>query len=559
MNKPFNVTSDDKTIIKLFEKGDHKSALQLALTAVNVKTNAKSINLHHIIASCYIIEKDFENAEIYAEKVIALGGVRADYLENHAYCLMMLDNVPKLLLKYSNQNLLIKSDKLFLIVFEAVEKAGCVDRMQETAEKLLETKSTLTDQALCLCADILSKGEKPETAIPYFKSLLAHNPDNVNFYHKLAQLYKITGDKTEAIKLYKAIVKKFPDNTEAHRLLTVMGCFEISNEALSCLADCFENPTSVNMKVHAGFALGQRFEKQEDFRSAFYFFKEANNIEFNNREYNHLIDALHINNIYSAFETISEKKINKRSFKFQKTPILIVGMPRSGSTLLEQILSSHSQIYGAGETNALPKSLAGLPMKKTFEKQDELDKLCYFGCERYNERLQNLPTKNSFVVDKMLSNYYYLGFVLNACPDVKVINMKRDFMAVAWSIFKRYLPYHDYSFSLDAIYIAYKRYLDLMSFWKERFPSKIIDLDYDKLVSSQEAETRKLLEFLNLTFEEKCLSFHLNKRAVKTASSEQVRKKMYTGSSDVWRNYEINLAPYPELFKALEREYYPIT
>ena len=559
MNKPFNVISDEKAIINLFEKGDHKSALQLALAAVNVKKNAKSINLHHIIASGYILEKDFENAKIYAEKVIALGGVRADYLENHAYCLMMLDNVPELLLKYSDPNLLIKSDNLFLIIFEAVEKAGCVDRMQETVEKLLETMSLLTDQALCLCADIISKGEKPEKAIPYFKNLLARNPDNVNFYHKLAQLYKITGDKAEAIELYKAIVKKFPDDVEAHRLLTVLGCFEISNEALSCLADCFENPTSFNMKVHAGFALAQRFEKQEDFRSAFYFFKEANNTEFNSREYNHLIDAFHINNIYSAFENINENNINERSFKFQKTPIFIVGMPRSGSTLLEQILSSHSKIYGAGETNALPSSLAGLPMKKTFENQDELDELCYLGCERYNERLKNLPTNNSFVVDKMLSNYYYLGFVLNACPDVKVINMKRDFMAVAWSIFKRYLPYHDYSFSLDAIYIAYKRYLDLMSFWKERFPSKILDFDYDKLVSSQEVETRRLFKFLDLTFEEKCLSFHLNKRAVKTASSEQVRKKIYTGSSDVWRNYEVELAPYPELFKGLEIEYYPKT
>ena len=93
--------------------------------------------------------------------------------------------------------------------------------------------SLLTDQTLCLCADIISKGEKPEKAIQYFKNLLARNPDNVKFYHKLAQLYKITGDKAEAIELYKAIVKKFPDDVEAHRLLTVLGCFEISNEALS--------------------------------------------------------------------------------------------------------------------------------------------------------------------------------------------------------------------------------------------------------------------------------------------------------------------------------------
>ena len=149
-------------------------------------------------------------------------------------------------------------------------------------------------------------------------------------------------------------------------------------------------------------------------------------------------------------------------------------------------------------------------------------------------------------------NFQYIGFILTAFPEAKIINLKRDAMAVCWSNYKRYFNSRGNGWAYNLVDCAsfYKLYNLLMEFWHQLFPDKIYDISYEELTINQEEETRKLLEYCELDWDENCLNFHKNTRGVVTASSSQVRQKMYQGSSEAWKKYESNLKPIIEGLKS---------
>ena len=159
--------------------------------------------------------------------------------------------------------------------------------------------------------------------------------------------------------------------------------------------------------------------------------------------------------------------------------------------------------------------------------------------------LKSLNLRETFIIDKSPLNFVFLGFILSAIPSAKIIHLKREPMAVCWSIFKHNFSgdANGYAYDIDELAEYYLLYEDLMQFWETRFPGKFYHLDYEELTENQEVETRKLLEFCGLEWEQQCLDFHNAKRVVKTASHVQVRKKMYRGSSSAWTKYEQQLQP----------------
>ena len=149
------------------------------------------------------------------------------------------------------------------------------------------------------------------------------------------------------------------------------------------------------------------------------------------------------------------------------------------------------------------------------------------------------------MTDKMPANFRYIGFILSAFPEAKIIHLKRDARATCWSNYKYFFTDREngYSHNFDDLVGFYSLYRELMDFWHDLYPNKIYDLCYEDLTNDQENETRKLLEYCDLDWDENCLNFHKNERAVKTASALQVREKMYQGSSDAWKEYEAYLKP----------------
>ena len=224
-------------------------------------------------------------------------------------------------------------------------------------------------------------------------------------------------------------------------------------------------------------------------------------------------------------------------------------MPRSGTSRVEQIISSHPEVYGAGELNAIGRLCVPLVLKHT-ESNNHSEDVIQSIRSNYLDLLNSFGVKEHVITDKAPLNFRFIGHILSAFPEAKIIHLKRDPVAICWSIYKSNWSGlgNGFSYNMDDLVDFYGLYDDLMKFWHKQFPGKIYDLSYEKLTTNQESESKKLIKYCALDWDKKCLEFHKNTRAVKTASSLQVRQKMYQGSSEVWKEYEEYLQP---LIKAL--------
>ncbi|MBT8147338.1 MAG: sulfotransferase, partial [Gammaproteobacteria bacterium] len=215
-------------------------------------------------------------------------------------------------------------------------------------------------------------------------------------------------------------------------------------------------------------------------------------------------------------------------------PLFIVGMPRSGTTLVEQILASHSAVYGGGELKLMGQWCYGyLKLFKEYGDAAPLNNYLPQLREHYLKGIAELTSKH-FVTDKMPVNFFWLGFILAALPNARIIHTVRDPMAVCWSIFKTPFAGSSNGFSCDLRDIGafFTIYRELMAFWNDKYRHNIYSLHYESLTRHQQQETADLLEFCGLTWEDACLEFHENPRKVNTASKQQVRQPMYQDSSD---------------------------
>ena len=311
-------------------------------------------------------------------------------------------------------------------------------------------------------------------------------------------------------------------------------------------------------RMHICFALAKAHEDLCKYEKSFNYLKQANELRKKEVGYNIENDRnliIKIKGFFSDEGSVFDM-VPKRHSPIK--PIFIVGMPRSGTSLVEQILSSHAEVYGAGElvtmdklitqmVNKLPVQCLNQDSKKII--QDEINTLH----DNYLMALASFDVPEKIITDKMPHNFMWLGFILSAFPGAKIINLKRDPMATCWSIYKHYFSTkgNGYAYDIDDLAGFYKLYRDLMSFWRKRFSRNIYDLCYEDLTVNQEIETRKLLLFCDLEWEPQCLEFHKTKRTVKTASAGQVRKEMYKGSSEAWKKYEPFLQPLLKLINGL--------
>ena len=292
----------------------------------------------------------------------------------------------------------------------------------------------------------------------------------------------------------------------------------------------------IESKCHFCFALAKVSEDLGDLEEAFYYLKEGNALRKKIIPYN-------IKNDQSYFGIL--KKIDSSGPKsaflsIKKTvsaiPIFILGMPRSGTTLIEQIISSHSQVTAAGELRFIQQF--GSEMAVDAHK---LNKMNLFQLRKqYLAKIAPIADGSMFFTDKMPQNFLFIGLICRAFPEAKIIHLKRDAAATCWSNFKHYFSSRNlnYCCDLDDVVKYYRLYKELMQFWNERYSDRIYNVNYDKLTLDQASETKKLISHLCLDWQDACLSPHKNKRSVTTASNQQIRQKVYKGSSQQWRKFE---------------------
>lgn len=384
--------------------------------------------------------------------------------------------------------------------------------------------------------DVLNTLGRHEEALASCKRSLQLQPANADAHNNLGIAFSVLGKREEALENYNKALQLQPDFAAAHRNVSEAKQYQAGDLHMQQMLQLVERHSlSDKARTLINFALGKAHADIGEYQKAFSYFAKANFSCKQVLRYDASVEQVLVAKIKTWFSQsvpVLEADIVSEDTS-RKQPVFILGMPRSGTTLVEQILASHSQVYAAGEIGLLGEAINS----SNWELESIRD--------RYLTGLAKTGATESIVTDKMPFNYLWIGFIIAAFPNARIIHVRRDARATCWSNFRNFFSGKgsDFTFDLEDIADYYNRYSDLMSFWHKRFPGRIYDLNYEALTEQQESETRKLLEHIGLEWEDQCLDFHKTQRAVRTASARQVRQVMYQGSSDEWRNYEEHLGP----------------
>lgn len=414
---------------------------------------------------------------------------------------------------------------------------------------ILPALSNHVEEAL-LAAQLLEQLGEIHSAIELLERILGDSPTNTACINGLAQLLMFIGEQEKAQALFKKLVQLQPKNMAAIRLYTISNKVPADDPILSKALKLWQQPAAPRDRAQLGFALGKAFQDRGDLRQAFEYYLQANRayrqcINFNN------------NDIRIHFDTLKQY-LHPDKLKFraqpdtQLKPIFIIGMPRSGSTLVEQILSSHSEVHGAGETKLFYQLVQQqhriwqkpFPIGVERYQQKHFQQLA----DGYRQQIHN-PDSKTIIVDKGLHNFYYLGLITHCFPNAKIIHCQRDPLDTCLSIFTNFFSEggHGYAYQLDELGSYFKLYQDLMMHWQKHFGASFLNLNYEELAANPGQHIRLLLESCELPFEQNCIDFHQQqRRSVKTMSNTQVNQPINSNRINRWHSCEDLYQPLAE-------------
>ncbi|TIV52470.1 MAG: sulfotransferase, partial [Mesorhizobium sp.] len=341
-----------------------------------------------------------------------------------------------------------------------------------------------------------------------------------------------------------------PGMAKAWLLLTqVKRQTERDKELAGMEAEHAKAPQGSLARMQLSFGLGKVNDDLKDYGRAFDYFAEGNAIRRQGIDYDPVRTRGEFEAMKAAFDkTFFEK--HRTSDISDDTPIFVVGMPRSGTTLVEQIIASHPQVYGAGELNILKTAVGkqfpmSMPGGFPGGIADMPDKAFAEAGQAYLDMLHSRYPGYRHVTDKMPGNFMLVGFLHMMLPKAKIVHCARDAAATCLSIFKVHFrgDSHRYGYDLGELADFHNLYTDIMAHWHKVLPGVVHDVRYEDFVADQEGQTRALTAYLGLPWDDKVLSFHETDRPVRTASAAQVRQPMYQGSVDLWKRYGDRLKP----------------
>lgn len=401
-------------------------------------------------------------------------------------------------------------------------------------------------EALVSLGTVYIKLSKYYEGINLYEKSLKIKPENPRVYLSLGHALKTVGEREKSETAYHNAIKYFPFSGEAYWSLANLKTYKFSQKEISNMELSINKNMHPNELIQMHFALGKAYESNNQFEKSFNHYREGNWLQRKQIKYNAEDYKISIDEIIDFFKNNNDIFKSKSSLN-NDDPIFILGLPRSGSTLIEQILSSHSLIEG---TQELPNIMAISRDIKLIDQNNGYPKNLLainssvfndFG-QKYIDETRWARSSKPFFIDKMPNNFVHIGLIKLILPNAKIIDARRNPMDSCFSCFKQYFAKgQHFTYDLDDIARYYKDYLRLMNFWNELFPGEIFTINYEDVINEPNQKITELLSFCNVEFEDSCLNFHKSKRPVKTASSEQVRQPMYKTGLDYWKNYRNNL------------------
>ena len=404
-----------------------------------------------------------------------------------------------------------------------------------------------------------------ETALTLFDELLTAMPGEPVTLTSKGHALKTIGDTDAAITCYQEACREGVIHGEAWHSLANLKTYKFEESEVARMEGLLKNPALRKMdRVYLHFGLGKAYEDRSEYDLAFSNYANGNQIKRAESRY----IAQHMSEEFEEQRRVFSTLAPSREGFEAPDPIFIVGMPRAGSTLLEQILSSHSQVDG---TQELPNILSAVHQLRSRNKDfDRLnypraildlrpDELRDFG-RSYIEETRTHRKGAPFFIDKMPNNFRHIGLIKRILPNAKIIDARRHPLSCTFSCYKQlFAEGQEFSYHLEDLGHYYRDYVGLMDFWHQYLPNEILHVQYEDVVDDLETQVRRILAHCNLPFEEACLNFWETERAVKTPSSEQVRQPIFKSGVENWQDFEVHLNPLKRALGKTLHEFLPQT
>ena len=391
-----------------------------------------------------------------------------------------------------------------------------------------------------------------EEALVFYDEFIASDPNAAPVHLLRGHALKTIGRIDEAVDAYRAVYRAKPDFGDAFWSLANLKTYRFEEAEIAQMREKQQDEkTSLEDNIHFCFALGKALEDRQEYQSAADYYLLGNELKNGKIQYDkdRMSDKLAQQKQFCTaqmFESFGDAGCPATD------PIFIVGLPRAGSTLLEQILASHSLVDGTLELNNIPALAHKLNGRRTVHEESRYPKILSqltpemarkLG-QTYIDETRVHREGGQFFIDKMPNNFRDIGLIKMILPNAKVIDARRHPMSCCFSGFKQlFFEGQEFTYGLEEIGTYYRDYVELMNHWDEVLPGFVLRVQHEDVVDDLETQVRRMLDFCDLPFEQSCVDFHKTQRSVRTPSAEQVRQPIFRTALDAWQNYEPWLDP----------------
>ena len=480
-----------------------------------------------------------------------------EYLRDHPHdieAMRLLANIGRDLNIYEDAEFLLESALLFdpdnpKIKYDYI---NILTKRQKYGEALKHAQKFYNEDpkninAMKLLSTALFRTDRYKEAINIYNEILKLEPNNTDVMLSMGHLYKTSGEIEKSISSYKKAYKTDKYFGDSYWSLANLKTYKFSESEVKTLVEMVDDVyVSEDERSFMHFALGKAYEDINEYKKSFNHYKEGNLIRkskslFNVNDFN--------KECLNQIEVCTDDLFNMKSKwgSESNSPIFILGLPRVGSTLIEQILSSHSLVEPTHELPNIISTALRLNERKSQDIKSRYPDILLSLSEpqlkligdKYINDSDVFRTDKPYFIDKMPNNFRHIGLIKLILPNAKIIDIRRSSMSACFSCYKQlFAEGQEFTYDLKDLAGYYNNYVELMDHWNKVLPNQILSINYEDVVNDFENSVNQILDYCNLNFEKECLEFYKSKRSVKTPSAEQVRQPIYKTGMDYWKNYE---------------------